>query len=383
MNPPTVAIVASAFYPSVGGVEELVRQHALERRRRGWKTFVAVNRWPRKLPEADMLDGIPIRRFPFRTAGGNLRQNLGAWLLGGRALDAFCYTLQNQNAKLMHVQCVSCNAEYAVLAKFRMELPLVVSLQGELTMDSTGLFQRKSSARDMYRKALENADAITACSKQTLAEAEQFYGQSLAHKSWAVYNGVRLEDFSTAEPFAWPRPYILGIGRHVPQKGFDVLLRAFAAMKDRSHDLLIAGDGPERSALESLAAELKLGSAVKFLGKVDHDKAVSLFLGCGVFVLPSRHEPMGIVNLEAMAAGKPVVASNVGGVPELVQDGQTGLLVTPGDHDSLAQAIEKITADAALAARFGAAGRKRAELFSWQAITDQYEAIYQKVLKAE
>jgi glycogen synthase len=380
-SPPTVAMVASAFYPSLGGVEELVRQHALERRRRGWKSIIAVNRWPRDLPETEKVDGLLVRRYAFRTAGGSLRQNLGAWLLGGRALDGFCRTLQDLAVDLMHVQCVSCNAHYAVLAKFRLGIPLVVSLQGELTMDATGLYQRKSSARQLYRDALQHADAITACSKQTLAEAEEFYGESLAHKARVVYNGVRLEEFSAVEPFDWPRPYILAIGRHVTQKGFDVLLRAFAAMTDRSHDLLIAGDGPERTALEGLTRELGLRESVKFLGKVDHDQAVRLFAGCSLFVLPSRHEPMGIVNLEAMAAGKAVVASNVGGVPELVLDGQTGLLVPPGDHAALANAISRLIGDPNLASQFGSGGRKRAKLFSWQALTDQYEAVYQQVLQ--
>jgi glycogen synthase len=376
-----VAIVASAFFPSVGGVEELVRQLAIEQRRRGGRAVVAVNRWPRDLAEIDEVDGVPVRRYAFRVGGGDLRQNLGALLLGGGELRKFNRDLRADAIDLLHVQCVSCNAPYAIGASRRLGLPLVVSLQGELTMDATGLFERKASARRLYRAALDAADAVTACSRQTLEEAERFYGRSLGHKARVIHNGVRLEDFERAQPYSWRRPYILAIGRHVVQKGFDTLLRAVARAGKLTHDLLIAGDGPERTSLEKLAGELGLGEAVRFVGKVDHDEAVRLFAGCSFFVLPSRHEPMGIVNLEAMAAAKAVLACEVGGVPELVVNGETGLLTAAEDVEAMASGITRLVFDADLRKRLGENGRKRAARFSWGAITDQYEQVYRKVLQ--
>ena len=133
-----------------------------------------------------------------------------------------------------------------------------------------------------------------------------------------------------------------------------------------SHDLLLAGDGPERAALEQLARDLKLGEKVKFLGRAERPVAVSLFKGCSFFVLPSRLEPQGIVNLEAMACGKAVIASKVGGVPEIVLDGETGLLFPGEDVAALANALTRMADDAALRARMGAAGRARAETLDWK-----------------
>jgi glycogen synthase len=376
-----IAIVASAFHPSVGGVEELVRQLALEQKRRGWPTSVATNRWPRDLPAVEQIDGLTVRRYAFRVGGGNPRRNLAAALLGPVTLNAFCRDLRQAGVELLHLQCVSCTAPYVIQAARRLRLPLVASLQGELTMDADQVFQRKEADRKTYRDLLSAANAVTACSAQTLREAEDFYGPGLSSKARVIFNGVRLEEFAHPAPHEWPRPYILAIGRHVPQKGFDVLLRAFAAAKPAGHDLLIAGDGPETPQLQALAGELGVAATVHFIGRVDHQKAVSLFAGCSFFVLPSRHEPMGIVNLEAMASGKAVVASRVGGVPELVLHGETGLLVNPDNPAALAAAINELTGNPDLRTRLAEAGRRRAALFAWPALADQYETVYRQVLR--
>jgi len=102
-----------------------------------------------------------------------------------------------------------------------------------------------------------------------------------------------------------------------------------------------------------------------------------LFDGCELFVLPSRHEPFGIVNMEAMASGKAIVATSVGGVPEIVRDGENGMLVPPDDPQALADAINRLLDDDPLRRRLGQAGRARAWNFAWSTITDQYLAVYE------
>ena len=380
-----IALFASAFHPHVGGVEELVRQLAQEQRRRGGLPLVLTNRWPKGLPEGEEHEGVPVRRFAFRVPEPNPRQLGGALLYGPGTVRRVCAALTEHKADLIHVQCVSSNAHYALLAKRRLGLPLVVSLQGELTMDASRVFQRSAFARRLLHTLLSEAEAITACSAQTLAEAEAFYGKPFGERGRVVYNGIRLEDFRNAAPYPHPRPYVLGIGRHVPQKGFDVLLRAFAqlvAAGEATHDLLLAGDGAEHQSLQQLAADLGLSARVKFLGRMDRPQTVRLFAGCSFFVLPSRHEPMGIVNLEAMAAGKAVVASRVGGVPELVQDDQNGLLVPAEDAPALAAAMRRLITDPALRDRLGEAGHAHVQTFDWAFITDQYEAVYRDCFAA-
>jgi starch synthase len=166
----------------------------------------------------------------------------------------------------------------------------------------------------------------------------------------------------------------------VKQKGFDVLIKAFAKADIASHDLLLAGEGSERQALEQLVESLNLKDRALFLGRADRPTAVSLFKGCSFFVLPSRHEPQGIVNLEAMAAGKAVIASRVGGVPEIVLDGETGILVAGEDDAELATALTRLGNNETLRQKLGDAGQRRSQEFSWSAIADQYIDIYRKVM---
>ena len=261
-------------------------------------------------------------------------------------------------------------------------LALVVTLHGELTMAAGGLFQRERWAQQTMRDSLREADYVTACSERTLVEAEEWFGSSLRAKGEVIHNGIALEPVQSA-PHPHPRSYVLAIGRHVPQKGFDVLLRAFAALRGTplpEFDLILAGDGPEHAALRALAAELGVAGRVHFPGRVDHAEALRLFAGCLFFVLPSRLEPFGLVNLEAMAAGRAVVASRVGGVPEIVLHGQTGFLVPPNDVAALAHTMGRVAANASLRQYLGDAGRERVKSFAWPAAVDRYFKVYEHVL---
>jgi glycogen(starch) synthase len=377
-----IALFASSFYPSIGGVEELCRQLAHEYRARGMGVIVIVNRWPRSMAHYEEYEGIPVYRLPLRIPDGNWRVKLNYYLTTTTIRRKIKAILAKHKSDLLHVQCVSCNALYAMAAKAATGLPLVVTLQGELTMDASQLYQRSAVARAMMRQALERADAVTGCSQQTLDEAREFFGREFPGVSSVIYNGVRLSDFADQAPYQHARPYILAIGRHVPQKGFDQLIRAVALLRQQgrlNHDLLLAGDGPNHEELKQLARELGLESAVKFLGRVDRPRTVALFKGCTFFVLPSRHEPLGIVNLEAMAAGKAIVATRVGGVPELIQDNGNGLLVENNDLPAMARAVGQLMSDATLRDRLAAQSAQHASQFDWNVITDRYIELYQSV----
>ena len=373
-----IALFASAFHPHVGGVEELVRQLAHAYGRKGHTAIVITIRWPQDLPEFEEYEGIPVYRFAMRTPGGSLRERAKYQLTHASNVRRMLDVLRRHRIDLLHVQCVSANGYYAQVARRALHLPLIVTTQGERTMDAGQIYQRSAFMNRMLCALLAEADHITACSRHTLDDLEGWYGQPFGPRAQVVYNGIDLSSFAAPVPYSHPRPYLLGIGRHVPQKGFDVLLQAFAQADQTSHDLLLAGDGPERPTLEGLAADLGLGDRMRFVGRADRPMAVSLFAGCSFFVLPSRQEPQGIVNLEAMAAGKAVLASRVGGVPEIVQDDETGLLVPAEDVPALAQAIARLADDASLRQRLGAAGRERAQAFDWDAIAEQYLGIYQR-----
>ena len=372
-----VAIFTSAFYPSVGGVEEAVRQLAYTYSRKGISTIVLTNRWPRSLPRYEEYEGIPVYRLAFRVPEGSFKARLSYSLTHQLICHQMLNILKKNDVELIHVQCVSSNGYYALLAKRAMKLPLVVTTQGERTMDADHLYEKSIFMNRVLRQLLVEADFITACSKNTLDDMERYFEQSFGKRAKVVYNGVQLADFEKAGTFSHPKPYILGVGRLVLEKGFDILIEAFAKASMFSHELLIAGGGREREALVRLSKNLGLEERIHFLGSVNHSTAIELFKGCEFFVLPSRQEPMGIVSLEAMAAGKAVIASCVGGVPEIVTDGGTGLLVPQENVVALAEAIKRLANDVVLREKLGLAGRLRVERFSWETIADEYLEIYQ------
>lgn len=378
-----IAIFASAFYPHFGGVEEACRHLALEYGRRGHQVHVVTTRHPRELPAHETAAEVDVWRFPFempRARPAGLVHFAQAFPAERRAVANL---LKSLAIEMIHVQCVGPNGFYALWAAQDTKLPLIVTTQGERTMDAGQLYKKSLAANWTLKQLLRRADYVTACSQQTLDDAKEFAGFPIDAKSRPVYNGIDLSEFDSApQSYVHPRPYILGIGRVVPQKGFDLLIEAYARLVSRlpsAPDLIIAGDGPERAGLSAQAESLGLADRVHLIGRADRPQAVRLFQGCAFFVLPSRQEPQGIVSLEAMACAKPVVAANVGGVPEIVADGETGLLFPGGDAVALENTLEQMLADPARAEAMGRAGRARAEAhFTWQRIADQYFEIYHR-----
>jgi glycosyltransferase involved in cell wall biosynthesis len=382
-----IALFPSAFHPSLGGVEELSLRLAQAWQETGHNVRVYTERWPRDLPEKEIHEGVQVRRYPFRVRDASGLKPKLTWAAAWRGTNKALQTdLREFKPDVIHVQCVSSAVDYALPAARALGVPFVVTLQGELSMDANGIYQRPGGAQRRMFRALDKSDAITACSKQTLDEAQDFYvergGEPFGDRGRVIYNGIDLKAFKDVEPHRHNKPYIFALGRHVHQKGFDVLLRAMAQVPD-SHDLILAGDGPDRGSLEALAAELGLADRVVFRGRIEAALVRQYMKGADLFVLPSRHEPFGIVNLEAMASGTPVVATRVGGVPEFVDHEVNGILVEPGHVEALSDAISDAlssdhTADRADAALISA------KSFDWMTLSSLYlEAINSTLTNAQ
>lgn len=177
-----------------------------------------------------------------------------------------------------------------------------------------------------------------------------------------IHVGLPVDEFTRASPPPIDEdPRLLYIGRLVPEKGQTVLFEAVARLAERGRTvrLTLAGEGEIRPRLEQLAAELGIADRVEFLGAVGQDDLHALYAGASVFCLPSFAEGVPVVLMEAMAMEVPVITTKIAGIPELVEDGRTGLLVAPGRADELADALERLLADPALAARLGRQGREK------------------------
>lgn len=190
-----------------------------------------------------------------------------------------------------------------------------------------------------------------------------------------VANGVDLGAIARAEPWPSERPAILFIGRHEQRKGLSVLLNAFVGI-ERDVTLWVGGEGPATSELRARHVP-----NVEWLGRIDDVELARRLRGATAFCAPSTHgESFGVVLLEAMAAGVPVVASDISGYRSVARRDQEAVLVPPDDPDALRVALRQVLDDRALAARLVSAGRERAACFSMEGRAAQYLAMYERVL---
>ncbi len=169
----------------------------------------------------------------------------------------------------------------------------------------------------------------------------------------------------------------------MPHKAIDALVSAFAilAPHHRELDLLIAGEGPDRARLEAQIASAGLSERVLMLGGRTQSELWRLYKGARLFVMPSRAvEGLGLVFLEAMACGTPVVATRSGGTPEVVIDGETGLLVDRNEPGKIAAAMRSLIEDHELRARLGVRGMHLAQRYAWRGVADRYLEVYRRCL---
>ena len=215
--------------------------------------------------------------------------------------------------------------------------------------------------------------------------AAAFVGERFDGEVRVIPNGSDVDAFAGAEPSnGLPGGRrLLWVGRLDPQKGFPVALHAFARLARHRPDLwfVVAGDGADRAALARIDREVR--QRVVMLGSVPNGRLPGYLAGADAFLGPALgQESFGIVLVEAMAAGVPVVASDIAGYREVIRAGVDGLLVPPGDDRALADAVAQVLDDAVLAGRLRAAGRARAEAYSWRAVVPRIEAAYEDALAA-
>lgn len=377
-----VALFPSAFFPHFGGVEELSRQLALTLKSKGHEVLVMTNQWPRSLPIAETVSGLSVRRFPFRTFEGSVKQRLMCFLTRSRIQRELEQLLRQSHVDVIHVQCLSSNMWYALNAGKRLGIPVVLTAQGELTMDAAGLYQKPTFVNRHLRNFLQQADWVTGCSRRTLDDVYQHVGLPLGSSSSVVWNGVNTHEFASAHPFEHDKPYVLAIGRAVPQKGFDILLAALTTLGVNAPNVLLVGDGPELPNLQIQCSNAGLNEKVTFFGKADRSQVPSLFRGAKYVILPSNaDEGLPVVTAEASAAGKAIIATDVGGVTDIVVHNSTGLVIPRNDVSALAQAIQTYEANLELVDTHARNNLERSIQFDWSVLTDQYIDVYQRVLR--
>jgi alpha-maltose-1-phosphate synthase len=314
------------------------------------------------------------------------------------------FNTANIDADLVH-----CHTWYShfggILAKMNYGLPLVITTH---SLEPLRPWKREQLAGGydfsvwVEKTALEMADAVIAVSVQTKADIEQLFDVR-PDRLHVIHNGIDLEEYRKTDStaaltrYGIKKPFVLFVGRITRQKGIIHLVRAIEHMDEGFQIVLCAGapDTPEigREMKEAVAKVQAEHDGVVWIDEmVDKPTVRELYSNASVFCCPSIYEPFGIINLEAMACETAVVATAVGGIKEVVVDGETGFLVPMDPQNEapfeprepekferdLAARINQLMADPALCEKFGRSGRKRVEeKFGWPAIAQQTKALYE------
>jgi glycosyltransferase involved in cell wall biosynthesis len=398
-------ICPTYWYPQHAADTQATYVHDINRHlvRRGHRVTV-VTPGNSSMPATDTFDGVEVVRFPMElpvdlTYGRVAQTRVNFWGKFARVAVMAHYleaqyrstlaAIRERGGDVIHAHWAIPTGPAAVHAARRLKLPSVITMHGGdvyVNPEQGYDFPTRWYVRPALRWTLRHAGALTAITEDCRQHALRAGAPDRAVH--LVFNGTDLRRFSPAPTGNGAvdsrfGPHMIFACRQLfPRKGIRFLIEAAAALKPRYPDLkvVVAGDGFERPELIHLAESLGIARDVTFLGWVPNAELPPYYRAAAVSVIPSLEEGFGIPAAEAMGCQTPVVASDAGGLPEVVEDGVTGLIVPRGDSAALAQAIGALLADPARRVQMGRAGRERAlRLFDWDRTAEQLERIYAEV----
>jgi glycosyltransferase involved in cell wall biosynthesis len=391
-----IAILGST-YPRNDGDHEVpwLRQAVRRLAARGHKVTVIA---PAYLGlRTHQIDGVPVHRFRYAPARwemlthgegapNKLKKNpvlklLSLSYLVGGAWAAWNICRQ-ERIDILHVHWPFPHGLMAVLPNWLLGCKVVYSCHSAEFALAAG--SKASTA--ILSFCLRSAFAITANSAHTAQLVQNVSGRTARVIPW----GATVEVDPLAKPVPQEVPLLLFSGRLIERKGVDYLLRAMPAILSRQKiRLIITGDGHCRPEWERLARSLELSNAVSFAGFVSNAELSRLFRSCSIYVHPAIYdskgdtEGQGVVLVEALINRRPVVASKVGGIVDVIKEGETGLLVPEKDPDAIADAVLRLLENPAYARELGERGQAHARnYFDWDRIIDQYDAIYSEAVSS-
>jgi len=358
------------FWPLIGGVEIQSFNFVKGMQERGHNYMVLAQKFAH-LQEEETYHDISIRRFDLHS------------IIPKRELknlrpiqDYIEWTLKIFQPDIIHLNgCTGWNAFIFRLFRSLFSSPIVLTVHC--------LFFYGDGTNPLAEEISSMTDQICCVSNSVLRDMELLV-PAAKNKLRLIYNGSSIDEIEPS-PLCFSPPTLLLLGRLCLEKGFDTAIAAFSLLTKRGSSgsairLLIAGEGKHRPALENLVEKLDLTESVQFIGEVARDRVPSVINQATLVLVPSYLESFGLVAIEAMQMGRPVVASRIGGLKEIVSDGKTGFLVPPRDPTALCQSIQTLLEEPKRAAKMGAQGRKRAlEKFSLRQNIVQYEDLYKEL----
>jgi len=380
-TPPTRILLMNSEYPPVGGgAGNACANIARELVVMGQDVCVLTTAYE-NLPDDETVDGVRVVRV---RALRHRADRSGAFEQGVFILFAFSGLMRLLRRWKPDVILAFFGVPagvVAMIAKMFYKIPYVVSLRGGdvpgFRPYDFGTYHKIIAP--LLRRVWKNAASIVANSTGLRTLAMKFERH---YPIMIIPNGVDVDRFVAPVERRWDLPRLLFVGRVVHQKGLDLLFPALGKLTDLPWELTIVGDGPEHAALQELAAKLSIAERVHFVGWQRGADLECHYNESNLLVLPSRHEGMPNVVLEAMASGLPVLATRIAGSEELVLPGRTGELVDPESESALEEKLRPLLADPGLRKRLGAAGRQRVvDGFTWTGVARQYLHLLQSLRK--
>jgi glycogen(starch) synthase len=356
--------------PYIGGVELITDDFLAALTASGHDVTVVARKGELTLDGATVPGtDVPVHYFPFREALANNRFHQIADIT--RRIADLKARLKPD---LVHVNFCGPSSIFHLRTLAAHRAPTVMTLYAlpEQEPSRTGVVERLFAA----------ADWVVGPSQAVIDRTREWFPQ-VAAKSSVIYNTLNLPEVEV-RPLPFDRPELLCLGRVVPDKGFDLVVDALASIASVVPDvrLTIAGDGIDRPRLEEQARRLQVEDRIVVAGWVAPTKILELINTATIVIVPSRwFEPAPLVAIQAAHMGRPVVGARTGGIPELVVDGVTGVVVEKDDSEAIARAVIHLLENPDQARAMGERGKARARsMFGWQRCIEAYEALYRSLV---
>lgn len=360
-----IAILSWTYLPYMGGTEIATQNLARALAKRKHDVLVVTTR-DADLPEESVEDGFCVHRTK------SLRNKSLKYIL-------FCFStlklLRRFNPDIIHAQAIWMGLP-ALMSRKLLNIPYLVWGRG------ADIYFPRLFKGLVSKLVLRNAAAVIALTENLKERMQGVYSRDVL----VIGNGVDIENFGTCSKEEARRhlnvvkkeKVAIFVGTLTSIKGIEYLIEAMGIIRRRNHEvrLLIVGDGVDRKKLEALVRKLNLERNVTFVGRIENAKIPEYLAASDVFVLPSLSEGFPNVILEAMAAGLPIVTTNITGLPEIVKDGGNGFLVEPGSSNQLAEKISLILSDKKLRQRISANNKRKAEQYSWEVVAEKLDKVY-------
>lgn len=361
----------SRFWPHIGGVEVLGLHLIPVLQSQGMQVQVVTSHSGLDLPDEAEINGIPIRRFHFLTS--LTHRDLGQMAQARRELASLKHSFQPD---LVHLHFSGPESLFHWQTQSAHPAPTLMTIHA--------IPNELQAQNSLLAQTLRRSTWITTVSTVMLERLRQLVTE-IERRSSVIYNGVA-SPAEYATPLSVDPPVFLCVGRLVSWKGFDVAVDAFAKVLTLFPQarLIIAGDGPARADLEAQVEALQITAAVNFLGWVQPEDVPGWINQCSAVLIPSRQdENLPIVAIQAAQMARPVIASRVSGLPEIVLDRVTGLLIEPDQPQALANAMIDLSRRQEAAHHLGVANQAfAAQHFNLQQCATAYHALYQRLIAA-